>query len=185
MQTKHRQSPMPTNVSPAARRSLPVVILLSVLLAGCGSLPKTADTLRKNARGGAMFSEKDTVDVKRPVSQIADTFRKKAPECLQKKVAASWDQGGLRRRQVRAFKPTLKVGKDRVELALQSLIVEGGTDVGAPPDGWFIVVVDAYALDKQTTRVELYKHAPGYSAVLPAIKNWATGQNMGCPDFTQ
>jgi len=168
------------------RRSLSLAVLLSASLAGCMTLPRTPELTRKSAQSGAALTEKDIFEVKRPLPQVADAFQRKAPECLSKRVTGRWMENGVMRRQVRAYKPTVNVSKEHVELILQSRIVEGSTELGGiPPDGWYIVVADAYPVDRNTTRVELYKHAIGHSIVLKAIKGWATGANMGCPDLTQ
>ncbi len=159
---------------------------VAVLLAGCGSMPKTAELLIQNVKDGKMMSEKDVFEVKRPLSQVTEVFKKKADECFHQDLIRTWREGGLDRRQVVAFKPKMIVGKQHTRLTLQSKITEGSTELGdIPPDGWYFLVVDAYPLDKNTTRVESYFQQTGYRGAFTAVKLWASGKNMGCPDLTQ
>ncbi len=56
---------------------------------------------------------------------------------------------------------------------------------GPPPEGFFIIVTDVYPIDKNTSRVDVQKHMPGYAGVIKAIRNWAEGTSKGCPDLAQ
>ncbi|MDP2762393.1 MAG: hypothetical protein Q8O64_18665 [Sideroxyarcus sp.] len=171
--------------------SNPIVFaLFALLLAGCGSMPKTPELLIQNVKGGSMFSEQDVFEVKRPVTEVSEVLKNKAHECLKQKVSSTSNTGGpgiqLMRTDVRAFTPKVVVGKQRARLTLQTKVIEGSTELGdIPPDGWYMMVVDAYSVDSRTTRVETYFQQPGYRGAFTAIKLWATGKNMGCPDLTK
>lgn len=157
----------------------------SLLLAGCGTLPHTPDILIQNAKDKSMHTQKETFEVKRPVSQIADVFRKKASECLNVTVTQYWIENGRKRSLDRVFTPHVLVDKQRVRLTLQAKFV-GTTELGSPPpDGWYIMVADAYPVAINTTRVESYFQWTSEHAAFKAVKHWATESNMGCPDLTK
>ena len=52
--------------------------LASLAIAGCALNPMTPDEFRK----GTVLMKKESYTVDRPVAAIAQTFRKRAPECL-------------------------------------------------------------------------------------------------------
>jgi hypothetical protein len=35
------------------------------------------------------------------------------------------------------------------------------------------------------TRIDLYRPSMGHGVLIQAVKNWATGENVGCPDLTK
>lgn len=167
-----------------------VFIFIAALLAGCGSMPKTPDILVQNAKDDSMFSEKDVFEVKRPLEEVTEVFKKKANECLKQTITSTSADGtpGIRtyRREVRVYTPRVIVSKQRTRLTLQSKVTEGSTELGdIPPDGWYMMVADAYPVGKSTTRVESYIQWPDQRAAFTAIKHWASGTNMGCPDMTK
>lgn len=172
------------------RTNFSVFAFLIVLLAGCGSMPKTPEILVQNAKDGKMMSEKDVFEVKRPIAEVTEVFKKKAHECFRQEVSSALHDASpgikLNRREVRAFTPKVVVSKQRTRLTLQSKVTEGSTELGdIPPDGWYMMVVDAYPANKNTTRVESYYQSTAYHGAYTAVKLWANGTNMGCPDLTQ
>ena len=167
-------------------RTLFIAFAFSVtLLTGCGTFPRTPDILVQNAKDGTMFSDKDEFVVKRPIEQVADVFKKKSAECLNIQVTRTWKGNGILHKEVLAYKPSLTVDKQRVRLMLQTKVLNNPDLAGPPPDGWYMMVADAYPVDKNTTRVESYVQWPGENIVFKAVKHWANGTNMGCPDMTK
>lgn len=165
-------------------------VYVVVLLAGCGSMPSTPDLLVQNVKDNKMFAEKDIFEVKRPIEEIAEVFKKKANECLKQTVTSTSrdSTAGVTttRREVRSYKPMVVVSKQRTRLTLQSKTIEGATELGdIPPDGWYMMVADAYPVSKNVTRIESYMQWPGTRAPFMAVKHWASGTNMGCPDLTK
>jgi hypothetical protein len=171
--------------------ALLTLILAIALLSGCGSMPKTPELMIQNAKDGKMMSEKDVFEVKRPLSQVSAVFKKKANECLRQDVSNNMVVGSasgprLNQRQVHALTPKVIVGKQHTRLTLQVKTTEGATELGdIPPDGWYMMVVDAYPVDKNSTRVESYYQYTSYHGAFTAVKLWANGTNMDCPDLTQ
>ncbi|MDH5388648.1 MAG: hypothetical protein OEY06_09380 [Gammaproteobacteria bacterium] len=173
-----------------SRISLIFFSFFTLILTGCGSMPNTPELLVQNVKSGSMFSEKEVFEVERPLSKVSKTLKKKSTECFRQRVANTSNTGGtglqVQRTLVRSFTPKIVIGKKHTRLTLQSMITEGSTELGdMPKDGWYMMVVDAYKINKNKTRVETYFQQPSYLGAFSAIKHWATGSNMGCPDLTQ
>ncbi len=169
-----------------------VFSLFTVVLTGCvGSMPKSADLLVQNAQGGKMFSKKDSFEVQQPVSKVAAVLKEKSAECLQRQINSShWEQQGsfqVHRERSIDLTPIMQVTKERARLTVQLKDVsKGNINLGGmPPEGWYVMVVDAYPLDKHKTRVDSYFQYTGYDGMYAAVKPWVTGANAGCPDLTQ
>ena len=166
-----------------------LVFLLStaVLVFGCAAQPKTADQLRDNVKNKATFSSRDVFEVKKPYRQVSDTVRKKWMECLDTTTTGTVYRGmNMYATVTNVYKPKAAVTAQRTELTLQHRVTEGSKQLGGPPpEGFFIIVTDVYPADKNTARVDVQKHTPGYAGVMKAVRHWAEGTNMGCPDVAQ
>ena len=44
---------------------------------------------------------------------------------------------------------------------------------------------DAYPVDSNRTRVQMFVPSIGHSVLIRAVRGWATGEELGCPDLTQ
>jgi hypothetical protein len=169
-----------------------LLLMLSTafLFSGCGALQqsRTADELRNNVRNGSTFTNRDVFEVKKPYRQVSDTVRKKWLECLDSTTSHTFRRdGNTFGTQTDIYKPKAAVTERRTELTLQHRVKgKGITQVGGPPpEGFFIIVADVYPVDKGAARVEVQKHMPGFEGVMKAIRNWAEGTNMACPDLSQ
>jgi len=162
------------------------VSLLCAALAGCaGQAPQTADEFRQQAPG-AFLMGKETLEVNRPFRDVAETFRRKAPECLNVAVRSVSQSSTSYQNIVAEYKPTVLITKDRAELHLQRKYTKGVMNVyKEPEEGHYILIADAYPVPPNKTRVELIAPTRGLDAVVRAVKGWATGENVGCPDMTK
>ena len=165
--------------------------LLSAIavVSGCASLQsKTADDLRTNVKSGGSFTSKDIFEVKKPYRQVSDTLKKKWLECLDSTGRSAIHRGGNTfGSATNTYTPKAATNDQRTELTLQHKVSgKGITQVGGPPpEGFFIIVTDVYPVDRGTSRVEVQKHTPGYDAVMKAVRGWAEGSSMACPDLSQ
>jgi len=161
------------------------VAIASLLLAACAPMPQTAEEFRK-AVPGAMMAKTETYEVNRPMKSVAATFRRKAPECLSIAVRTVSQTSSSYQNVLTEYKPTVVVSAARAELHLQQLHKTGVVYPSKPPEGGiYLIVVDAYPLPGNRTRIQLFGPSMGYDVLYRAIRGWATGDNLGCPDMTK
>jgi hypothetical protein len=163
------------------------ILATAAALTGCAvNFPQTAEEYRK-AVPGAMFGKSETMAVNRPYRQVASTWQRKAPECLN--VAVRTEERSTTSYHVveTVYKPTVLVGDKRTELHVQIDYKKGVIVPGkVPPGGSFLLVADAYPLDGgKRTKFEWFGPSRGHDTLIRAVKSWATGENLGCPDFTR
>jgi hypothetical protein len=162
------------------------LLLGAVLLAGCVThMPQTAEEFRK-AVPGAFMAKTETVEVARPFRDVAASFQKRAPECLDVTVESVSQTTTSYQVIVASYKPTVVVSAERAELHVQQDFKQGVMKVYTEPaGGHYLLVADAYPLDSNRTRLEFYRPSMGYDVLIRAIKGWASGQTLGCPDMTK
>ena len=162
------------------------IALFTMMLSGCVTHhPQTAEEFRK-AVPGAFMGKVETFEVNRPFSDVAKTFQKKAPECLNVSVKTTSQTRQSYQVIVTNYKPTVLVTEEKAELHVQQHHAAGVLNVTEEPNGgYYLLVADAFPLDKKRTRVDIYGPSIGHSVLIEAIKGWATGENIGCPDLTK
>ncbi len=163
-----------------------VALSAAVLATGCAtSHPQNAEEFRQ-AVPGATFAKVESFEVVRPYHEVASTFRKKAPECLSVTVRTTSQSSTSYQVIVTQYKPTVVITDKRAEVHLQQHHKSGVLKVTKEPEGgYYLVVMDAYPLDRSRTKVQLFGPSIGHDVLINAMKSWATGQNVGCPDFTK
>lgn len=165
-----------------------IAAVAAATLASCAvKQPQTAEEFRQ-AVPGAFMAKKETFEVNRPFRAVAETFRKRAPECLSVSVRTTSSQSGTSHQVIVAdYKPTVVVTGERAELHVQERHKQGAVRVAKEPeDGHYLVVADAYPVDKNKTRLELFGPTGGPGAlVIRTLKSWASGESTACPDFTR
>jgi hypothetical protein len=163
----------------------PAALFVAVSLAGCAAQqPQTAQEFRQ-AVPGAFMAKKETFEVNRPFRAVADTFRKRAPECLNVTVRTTAQSASSYQVIVADYRPTVVVTGERAELHLQERHKQGVVRVAKEPEnGHYLVVADAYPLERNRTRVEVFGPTGGPGAlVIRTVKSWASGESTACPDF--
>lgn len=166
------------------RRSL---LVAAALLAGCATQqPQNAEEFRKVAPGAFLMGS-ETFEVGRPLSAVAATWQRRAPECLNVSVRSTSQTSTSYQVITSIYRPTVVVGKERAELHVQREFKGSGVImVGNPPEGGsFIIVADAYPLPGNRTKVQMIAPTKGQDVVIRAIKAWASGESVGCPDLTK
>ena len=161
-----------------------LVAFISLLLQACVQMPQTAEEFRKVVPG-AMMTKTDTYQVNRPMSEVASTFERLAPKCLNVTVQTVSHSATSFQNLVARYKATVVRTSERVELHVQQLYETGVLYPSKPPEGGvYLLVADAYAQSNQSARIQLYGPSMGYDALYRAIRGWASGENLGCPDMT-
>lgn len=156
----------------------------AILLSGCGSAPMTPAEYRDAAKAGGALSMFETFEVKQPVAHVAQTFKKKAAECLQLSMGTTSKPVigfGSSTRFYGSTKPTVLVSANKVELDFQVAVEKQVGNV--PKDGMYYLVADAYPLKNGKTRVDIYRRTK-VDVLAQAIRQWAAGNDTGCPDLT-
>jgi hypothetical protein len=164
-----------------------IAIIAALLISGCGTQqPQNAEEFRKQAPGAFLMGN-ETFEVNRPLSQVAAAWQRRAPDCLTASVRTTSQTSTSYQVITTTYKPTVVVGKDRAELHVQREFKGSGViTVGNPPPGGpFIIVADAYPLPGNRTKVQMLAPTKGQDVVIRAIKAWASGENLGCPDLTK
>jgi hypothetical protein len=160
---------------------------VATLLAGCATQqPQNAEEFRKVAPGAFLMAS-ETLEVNRPLRDVGAAWQRRAPECLNASVRTTSQTSTSYQVITSTYKPTVVVGKDRAELHVQREFKGSGViTVGNPPQGGpYIIVADAYPLPGNRTRLQLIAPSKGQDVVIRAIKSWASGENLGCPDLTK
>jgi hypothetical protein len=165
---------------------LAVLGIVAILAGGCaGKMPQTADEFRQMAPGAFMV-QVQSFEVKRPVREVGETFRRRAPECLNVTVRTTSQTPGSYQVITTAYKPTVVSGAERAELHVQQNHLTGVMKVRKEPaGGYYLMVADAYPVDRGRTRIQILGPSRGYDVLWRAIRGWATGENLGCPDLTK
>jgi hypothetical protein len=163
-------------------------VVLAVLLSACVAMPQNPDDFRKAVSGGATLTKTDSYEVSRSVKAVGATFRQRGPECLSVQVRTVSQTSTSYQNILTTYKPTVVVNGERAELHLQQLHKGGGVIYPqTPPEGGvYIIVADAVPLSSNRTRIQLYGPSlSAYDVVYRAIRGWATGDNLGCPDMAK
>jgi hypothetical protein len=164
-----------------------IAAIAALLLAGCATQqPQNAEEFRKQAPGAFLMGS-ETFEVNRPLRDVAAAWQRRAPECLNASVRTTSQTSTSYQVITTTYRPTVVVGKERAELHVQRDFKGSGVImVGNPPEGGpYIIVADAYPLPGNRTKVQMLAPTKGQAVVIRAIKSWASGENLGCPDLTK
>jgi len=167
------------------KRTSVLSMLLVTVLWGCGSLPLTPAEHREQAKSGRTFFRSDSFEVKRPLAEVARTFQRKAPECLSFSMATTTRPQigfGSTTNVWGKTKQAVLVSPSKAELYFQAKIK--GQVGKEPEDGVYYMVADASPVGKDRTKVDMY-WITRVDLLAQAIRGWASGENLGCPDPTK
>lgn len=161
--------------------------IFCALLSGCAATsghPQSAEEFRK-AVPGAFLAEVETFEVDRPFSEVAGTFKKRAPDCLNVTIRTVSRTNMSYQVIVTTYKPTVLVNGEKAELHVQFHHDQGVMNVTKEPDGgYYLLVADLFPLGENRTRVDLYRPSMGYDVLVKGVKGWAANDSSGCPDLT-
>jgi hypothetical protein len=161
---------------------------VAALLAGCAAQPQTAEEFRR-AIPGSFFASSGSIEVSRPLPEVAATLRKKAAECLQGSVTTTvriiTEFQIIIQVYDTAWKPTVAVTQEHVELDVQAH-TKGRLHLSRPPAGGpYRLVADAYPVDAGRTRLQWFSSWSREDYLARAVAGWASGENMECPNLTR
>jgi len=162
------------------------IVLFIAVLTGCvTSHPQNAIEFRA-AVPGAFLAKVEKYEVSQPFQKVASRFEKMAPKCLNVTIKTVSQSTTSYQVIVTEYKPTVILSEDRAELHVQQHHAQGVMKITEEPEGgYYLMVVDAIKVDEGTTRIEYYGPSVGHEPIIKAIKGWASGENVGCPDLTK
>ncbi len=166
--------------------SVLTITSLCVMAIGCaGHMPQTADEFRQELPG-AFMGKVEKFDVNRSYTAVGKSFQKMAPKCLDVRIKTTSQSNTSYQVIVTKWNPTVKISDQRAELHIQQLHEQGVLNVyEVPKNGYYMMVVDANPIGKNKSQVVMYRSSVGNEALVKAIKGWAAGKNIGCPDLTK
>lgn len=161
-------------------------VMLPALLSGCvTSHPQTAEEFRQ-AVPGAYMAKVETMEVNRPYEDVSRTIEEKAPECLNVSIRTVSQSMTSYQVIVTEYRPTVRVTDRRTELHVQQHHKQGVLKITKEPaGGYYLLVADATPVTGGRTRLDVYGPSIGHDTLIRAVKGWATGENVGCPDLTK
>jgi len=169
------------------------LIAVALCLQGCAGAPKNAEEFREMVRSGARYNLKtiESFEVARSLADVSATLRKRTDECLRVIMTAQGTARGnlgalVERTTTHTYKPTFIATAKKTELHVQMKRAGGGTyELGAPPDGYYRVVLDAVPVGQNRTKIDMYINSSDDNLIRNALRGWAQGTNLGCPDVTK
>ncbi len=169
------------------------LITVTLCLQACAGAPKNAEEFREMVRSGARLNLKtvESFEVARPFADVSATLRKRTDECLRVTMTAQGTARGnvgafVERTTTHTYKPTVIATAQKTELHVQMKRAGGGThELGAPPDGYYRVVLDAVPVGQNRTKIDMYINSADDNLIRNALRGWVQGTNLGCPDVTK
>jgi hypothetical protein len=163
-----------------------LISIMLIYLSACSiHHPQSAEEFRQ-VIPTAFMGGVESFEVDRSFKDIGATFQKKAPQCLNIKIESVTQSNTSYHRVVTAYNPSVRISADKAEMILQQHHESGVIAVSeVPKGGYYLFVVDAIPLAKNKSKVDIYGPTMGYDTLIKAIKGWATGTNLGCPDLTR
>lgn len=132
------------------------------------------------------MAKMESYEINRPFEEVAKTFKKMAPECLDVTIKTTSQTNMSYQVIVSNYNPTVIVSDQAAELHVQFIHESGVMKVSEMPEsGYYLMVVDALPINNNSTRIDYYGPSKGYDSIRNTIKGWATGDNAGCPDMTK
>lgn len=163
-----------------------LITLVAAVVCGCAvQHPQNAEEFRQRVPGAFMGQVK-SFEANRPFRDVARTFQRKAPECLNVAVRMVEHGHGSASNVLTTYKPTVLVSERKAELHVQRTMKGNIITPGKIPEGgMYFLVADATPIDKGRTKIDIYGPSRGADALTKAVTAWATGENLGCPDMTK
>lgn len=168
----------------------PVLVIAAVTtLAGCvGPLPQNPQEFRQQAANGGFGKAHETYQVDGTYREVAARIKHKSYECLNKVVRTQTCRGTSCVSMDYHLHPHFYSRGDSSEFDLQvDVTPKGAINVGGKPPkgGAYAAVVDITPVAGHHSKLAVYAVDMGFYEHIPvAIRHWADGSNLGCPDLT-
>jgi hypothetical protein len=163
------------------RTAVAAVVLSAGMLAGCSRIATTTDEFRAQQAGSV-----ETIEVDRPLRDVAATFRDRAPACIQDVQTTSINGPAHRQLMTKwLYHETVVATDKKVELIVQATTAGLGM-YEVPEHGMYALIARAVPIDGRRSRLEIYGSWGSLfeeSTLKTAVRGWAAGTFAGCPEL--
>jgi hypothetical protein len=156
-----------------------MILVCTLSLISCSTLPRTAEELRGGQDGGVGVSKRGTHLIDREFSLVVRDVERRSKECLD--TAYTVTSGPYGAQNSTFNRVSMKaVGSGKAVLTIQwDRMPRASHD---PDGGYYLFVADINKTQASKTSITIYgsKYYPWESAY-DAIKGWGEGKNIRCP----
>lgn len=152
-------------------------LLIAALLSACGSLPQTPTEFRQGLQDNAKNDgiSIDKFEVALPYAQVTNLLKRNTNKCLNVTIVKSGrDTNGFMQHIPNQYESFATISNKTAEI--YSTRTTPGLKL-------FLVLADLHPISSTRTKVELYYYTSMFGQYGKAYKLWATGQDVGCPDY--
>jgi hypothetical protein len=163
----------------------PLLPALSVfaLLSAC-AYPKTIGEYRQMHQDHPDFprAKRESFQIAQPLNQVAQHVKKKASECLNASFRFTERTNTSISSGITRYQPFANISAERAEIYVtQSGLTPSGKERGLI---YYIFLLDLTPISKAKTKAELYySWGEPSPRTAKAVRAWATGQDVGCPNL--
>lgn len=156
---------------------LPVIMLST----GCTGIVAQNKEEYKTSTGVSL----ESYVVNRPYSKVAATMKSKTKECLDIKLRRRSCVGNNCSDDYVTYTPTLNQTANNLELSVQIDVPHALRWWKEPPGGKYILTAVITPTEVNKTKLDVYRPWAGYDLIPSAVRNWAEGTNLGCPNLAK
>jgi hypothetical protein len=166
-----------------------LILFIGAALGGCAAAPKTAPEFRQSVSAGAMGHAYESFVVDRSSRAIGETFKAQADKCINVQVnrttTVNINHGARTQSNTQfIYKPMVLRKGDRTEMHIQMQVTGNVVKMQSGPEaGYYVLVADAIPVSKNSAKVDIYYSTYRAKSLSEAVKGWAHGNNLGCPDI--
>lgn len=164
-------------------RKIIVMVVLSVVLSGCGGIPKDPQGIRNlwDEHTGDQYYPKLQMVAPMPLAKAMQIVKSKSQECLNVtlNIKSKADGGGWYQWQM-IFESTVSASAKKGELFFEKVVHRTTDSYVRTPQ----VLADFYPASANSTKVVIYHLSYDPSKrVANSIASWLNGNTAGCPDM--
>lgn len=164
-------------------RSLATLLTMVTLLAACVPAPKTAGEFRAMMKSHANSPgvRVEHFQVNRPYKQVTQFVKTKSNECLKASIRWSERSATSASAGIIRYQPYASISANKAEIyAVETYMSPRGEPRG---DKIFTFLADFAPAAGNKTKVDLYYTWGKRTLVAKAVKAWAEGDDVGCPNL--
>ena len=166
------------------------LLIIAIMSTGCSLKHAQNNSEFRHMTPSNAYGKHEVFTINNSYSKAVSNFKKRADACLNTAVVLkSYDRNTgakIAGEQTLTYTPTLTVGSNKSELAVQKNVSGAGMIMGKVPENGMYIFLADLAKDGKKSRLEVYYITyMGTGEILNAIKDWASGTSLACPDLTK